>query len=88
MPVLAEIVMTTAQRNAAEALNDVVAALGSRQIDNPLANNLGHGTLVGMWIAPARLLNDPMYSRWYATLGTLPIYILDSDILFIPDPEI
>lgn len=88
MTVQAQIVMTTAQRNAAEALNDVNAELGARQIDNPLSNNLGHGTLVGMWVSPARLLNDPAYVRWVPTLGLLPIHVLDSDTLFLPVEEV
>lgn len=88
MTVQAMIIMTQSERDAAEALNDVNAELGSRQIDNPLANNLGYGTLVGKWIAPARLLNDPAYVRWVPTLGELPIHILDSDILFLPVEEV
>lgn len=88
MTVQAMIVMTTAERNDAEALNDVNAELGARQIDNPLSNNLGYGTLVDNWVSPARLLNDPSYVRWVDTLGLLPIYVLDSDTLFLPVEEV
>lgn len=82
MTVQAYIVMTPSERNAAELLNDEDAALGSQEITNTLANNLGHGTLVGQWVAPARLLNDPGYSRWVPSLGSLPIHVMDSDTLF------
>lgn len=56
--------------------------LGSQEINNLLANNLGYGTLLGKWVAPARLLNDPEYVRWVDTLGTLPIHVMDSETLF------
>lgn len=88
MTVQAWIVMTQQERDDATALDDGDARLGARQIDNSLANNLGYGTLVGQWVAPARLLNDPAYARWVPTLGTLPIHVMDSDTLFIPPPPI
>ena len=84
MTVQAWIVMTTSEKDAATLLDDGDARLGAKEIDNPLANNLGYGALVGQWVAPARLLNDPDYIRWVATLGTLPIHVMDSDTLFIP----
>lgn len=85
MTTQANIVMTQAERDAATALDSGGIMLGARQINNTLANNLGHGVLVGLWVAPARLLNDPDYARWVPTLGSLPIYVLDSDTLFAPD---
>lgn len=84
MTVQAWIIMTTTQKNSATALDDQNAMLGARQIDNPLSNNLGQGTLVGKWVAPARLLNDPDYQRWVPTLGQLPIAVMDSETLFLP----
>lgn len=87
MTVQAFIIMTQQQRDDATLLDDDDAMLGARQVDNPLANNLGLGTLVGKWVAPARLLNDAEYVRWVPTLGVLPISVMDSDTLFIPaDP--
>lgn len=86
MTVQAWVVMTPAEKNAAITLDDGSAALGPLEVTNPLSNNLGYGTLVGMWVAPARLLNDPDYSRWVPTLGELPIHVMDSDTLF-PPPE-
>lgn len=56
----------------------------ARQVDNPLANNLGQGTLVGAWLAPARILNDPYYVNYLPYMDSLPIYTWDSDVLFIP----
>jgi hypothetical protein len=82
--VLAWIIMEPAQKDAAVLLDDEEAALGPNQIDNPLANNLGHGTLVGKWVVAARILNDVLYERWYPTLGTYPIAVMDGDTLFIP----
>lgn len=79
--------MTTTEKNAATLLHDGDAMLGAREIDNTLANNLGYGTLVGTWVAPARLLNNPDYTRWVATLGSLPIHVMDSDTLFVPDTD-
>lgn len=84
MTVQAWIVMTAAQKEAATALDDEDAILGAREIGNTLANNLGYGTLVGQWVSPARLLNDPDYLRWVPTLGTLPIHVMDSETLFLP----
>lgn len=86
MTVQAWIIMTEAQKVSATLLDDEEAMLGARQIDNPLSNNLGFGTLVGEWVAPARLLNDPAYVRWVPTLGALPIHVLDSDVVFLPPP--
>ena len=88
MTVQAWIVMSTSQKNDAVALDDEDAALGPVEITNTLANNLGHGTLVGMWVAPARLLNDPEYQRWVPTLGQLPIHVLDSETIFPPPPPV
>lgn len=78
------IVMTTEQKDEAELLDSPSGILGPREITNPLADNLGYGTLVGKWVAPARLLNDPGYVAFWPTLGLLPIYVMDSDTLFPP----
>lgn len=84
MGVQAWIIMDTDQKDAAKALNGGGIGLDPRLIDNPLANNLGHGTLVDMWVAPARLLNDPEHTRWVPTLGTYPIHVLDDETIFLP----
>lgn len=84
MTVQAFIIMTQQQRDDATELDDEEAMLGARQIDNPLANNLGQGVLVTAWVAPARLLNDFEYQRWVPTLGSLPIAVMDSETLFLP----
>lgn len=57
-----------------------------REIDNPLVSQLGDPlVLVGNFVAPARILNDPEFAPvWTETLGALPIRLLDSDILFLP----
>ena len=87
MATFAWIMMTAAQATAAVALNYEDAAVDPREIDNPLANNLGDGTLVGKKVVPARLLNDPPYAPFWPTLGTYPIHVMDSDTLFLPIPE-
>lgn len=84
MTVQAYIVMTEAQKNAATLLDDEEINLGAQEITNPLADNLGYGTLVGKWVSPARLLNDPDYARWVPTLGTYDIHIFDTDTLWVP----
>jgi hypothetical protein len=87
MTVQAWIIMTHQQRDDATALDDEEAMLGARQIDNPLADNLGLGALAGRWVTPARLLVDPEYERWVPTLGLLPTAVMDSDIIFLPPLE-
>lgn len=82
MTTQAWIILSQQERDDAELLNNEDSALGSRQIDNTLANNLGLGDLQGKWVAPVRLLNDPEYARWVPTLGLLPIAVMDSDTLF------
>lgn len=89
MTVQAMIIMTTSEKDAATQLDDNFpqgggVRLGAREITNVLANNLGFGTLVDQWVAPARLLNDPDYIRWVPTLGLLPIHVLDSETIFPP----
>jgi hypothetical protein len=84
MTVQAFIVLTSAQSTAAQALNNDNVAVMPQVIDNTMANNLGYGTLVGQFVVPARLLNDPDYAGWVASLGSLPIYVMDSDTLFAP----
>lgn len=87
MTVQAYIVMTQAERDAATLLDDAEVRLGAQEIVNALANNLGYGTLVGKWVSPARLLNDPDYARWVPTLGVLDIHVMDSETLFAPQTE-
>lgn len=71
--------------NEVNALDTGVAVI-PRQIDNPLANNLGEGVVVGVYsVAPARLLNDPEYTAYLEVCGSLPIRVWDSDVLFLPD---
>lgn len=79
MAVQTFIIMTTAQKNAAEALNDGDAAVMPRLVDNALA-----GALLNKYVAPARILNDPAYTRWYASLSVLDRQIIDSDMIFAP----
>lgn len=87
MAVLAYIVMTTSEKDDATLLDDQEAMLGAKEIDNPLADNLGLGVLVGKWVAPARLLNDPEYVRWVPMLGLLPIHVFDTETIFIPTTD-
>lgn len=89
MATQAFILVDATQKAAAEALNDNDVAVYGRLIDNPLANNLGLGTLQAdapdqRFVIPARVLNDPLYERWVATLGQLDIHVMDSDTLFVP----
>lgn len=85
MTTMAFILMTPEQAAEAELLNGGGIELGAREINNPLSNNLGLGTLLGKRVSAARLLNDPDYTRWVPTLGTYPIHVMDSDTLFMPE---
>lgn len=84
MAAQAWIILTPAEASASVLLNGGGVAVDPRGIDNPLANNLGEGTLVGKFVLPARILNDAGYSRWSASLGSLPIRTMDAEVLFQP----
>lgn len=86
MPVQAFIVMDATERAAAMLLNYADAGVNPRKIDNPLSNLLGFGTLLNMYVVPARLLNDEPYERWYEMFSDNAIHILDTDMLFLPPP--
>lgn len=88
MTVQAFIVLNSTQKDAAIALNTEDAAVNPQLIGNTLANNLGYGTLVGSYVLPARLLNDPLYTSWVPSLGSLAIHVLDSETLFAPLPDL
>lgn len=80
------ILMDTTQKDLATAEDNMDRRLGARVIDNPLANALGLGTLVGKWVAPARILNDlPLYAEYVPIMENWPIYVFDSETLFVPD---
>lgn len=89
MSVQAWLLMTSEEKDDVIALNNPNSdhSVIPRIIDNPLANNLGEGILVGKYVAPARLLNDPDYSDFYELCSTFPIRTMDSDVLFIPYVE-
>jgi len=78
--------MDATQKAAAMAFNTPSIQIQPRTIANPLADNLGEGVLLGKFVAPARLLNDPDYTAFYTYCSTLPIRTLDSEVLFLPDP--
>ncbi|NEJ15522.1 hypothetical protein GR211_22145 [Rhizobium leguminosarum] len=88
MPVLAMIIMDGTERAAAMELNEVgVVAVNPRLIDNPLANQLGYGTLLGMYVTGAQLMNDPASERWYEMFSDNDIRVLDSEVIFLPFVE-
>lgn len=89
MATQAWLIFTSQERTDAMLLNaNSVGHINPRVIDNTMANNLGEGTLVGKYVCPARLLNDPDYTEFYEFCGELPIRTMDSDTLFLPDPEV
>ncbi len=81
------IIMTWPEKVAATLFDDEDVRLGAREVTNPLADSLGHGVLLGKWVAPARLLSDPEYVRWVPSLAALPAYEMDSEALFLPPVE-
>lgn len=101
MPTQDFIVLTLAQKNAAEALNDGNAAVAGRLCDHPLItarvginiNGLASGIAAGAVVAlgnryliPLRVANDPAWDRWDSMLSGLPWCTLDSDTCFAPPP--
>lgn len=82
MTVQAFIVLSSTQAIASSALNNDDYAVAPQEVVNALANNLGFGALVGLFVLPARILNDPGYVAWVPSLGTLPIHVMDSETLF------
>lgn len=80
MTVQTFVIMTAADKSAAQALNDDNAAVMPRLVDNTLAPS----DIAGKWVAPARILNDPAYGRWFDSLSVLPRQILDADMIFAP----
>jgi hypothetical protein len=93
MTVMAMIVLTNEQAAAATALNNMWVMVEPRLIDNPLANALGFGVLVGRFVITARVLNDPDYQAWsewffdYTEEDRPAIRLVDTDMIFIPQPE-
>lgn len=88
MATQAFILVTSAQKGDVDALYDDEADgnVVPIEIDNPLANQLGEGTLVGSYVFPARVLNDDLYNRYDELCSSYPIYTWDSDVLFTPAP--
>lgn len=90
MTVQAWLIFTPGERDAAIALNDAPGSGGvaviPRLIDNFMADQIGEGVLLGKLVAPARLLNDPEYTRWTEMCSVLPIRVMDSEVLFLPPP--
>lgn len=88
MAVQAYVLLTADQLAAAVLLNDDNQAVAGRLITNTLANNLSYGTLVGLYTIPASVVANPDYERWFSTLGTYPIHVLDDATLYAPDPPL
>jgi hypothetical protein len=98
MPVQACLLLDTVTTASAIALNGQSASVGGLQVDprivdNPIANNvvgLGDitGDVVGRAYQPARILNDPLYATFHPLLSGQLIYHIDSDALFLPQPEV
>jgi len=81
MTIIAWIRMSAAERDAATLLDDDEARLGARLVDNPAS------TFAGLWVAPSRLLGDPLYQRWWPSLAALPQMSASTDDLFLPPPD-
>lgn len=86
MTILAMLRMTSAQRTAAQVLDNNDRVIGGRQIDNPLANLTGDGVIVGDWLVSANVFNDPDYAAYVALLEDCPIRVIDTDVMFLPPP--
>lgn len=94
-------IMTSAQRTTAMALNGVEQQTDPRAVDaaspgvglnlNGLATGVAAGVavdLVGKYLAPVRIVNDPAYiagvPALVANLNTLPCAILENETVFAP----
>ena len=66
------------------SLNGEHARIEPREINNPAANNLGKGTLLGLFVIASRVLNNNVYDRWIDLLDNFPRHDIDSDSLFLP----
>lgn len=88
MSVMTFIILNEQQKDEAEILNGVDAAVEGRLVDNPLAppelRTYDDGDPA--WVITARVLNDPPYERWLGSLSPLPRQILDTDMIFVPPP--
>lgn len=98
-------VLIPTQRAAAMAFNGPDYQINPRLIDsatpgsgintNQDADGFGVGdpiTLLGNYVAPVRMVNDPAYLQYVpdmvAYLLTLPAALLENETIFLPDPEI
>ena len=88
MTVFAFIVLTEAQKDAVLAVNGTPGAFGveinPRLIDNPMADELGYGTLTGAYICQAALRNEETYAPWHEPLAAGTIRLLDTDTVVLP----
>ncbi|AGC35626.1 hypothetical protein RHEph03_gp059 [Rhizobium phage RHEph03] len=86
MAATAMIIATPEQKAAAEAINAeaVGAQVMGLLINNPAADRLGYGTLVGNYVFSVNTLNDPLAYQFWPVLGELPIRIIDIDVIFLP----
>lgn len=98
-------VMSSAQRTAVMAFNDPNAAVDPRLINSPTpgsgintnqdADGFDVGDaipLVGQYVAPVRIVNDPDYQNYVpdmvAFLLELPCSILENETIFLPDEPV
>jgi hypothetical protein len=98
MTVQACMLLTDAKAAQAMALNATSTQNGggsieTRKIDNPVSNQIvGLGDLTGNVLGrnylTARVLTDPLYTTFLSVLQNEPVYILDSELLFLPQEEV
>jgi hypothetical protein len=97
-------ILTPDQNTAVMAFNTTDYQIAPRAVDaaspgvginlNPNATGYAAGapvTLVGNYVAPYRIVNDPAYIAavpgMIAYLNALPSALLDSDAIFAPPPQ-
>jgi hypothetical protein len=81
------ILVPTAGIAALRNLNQKDAAVEPRLIDDPAANTLGFGMLLGKYVLPARIADDPRYSRWASRIAAIPRGDADAEDLFLPSTD-
>ncbi len=82
-----------ALRDAAIAINPIsVGKVDPQLIDGQFANNLALGLgiepIFGKWVIVARVLTDEQYVPFWSLFENVPAYMLDTSIIFAPQPEV
>lgn len=93
MVVQAYFICDATMRAAALAINpSSVGKVDPQIIDGEFANNIALGLgippIQGKWVIVARVMTDPDYVPFRTLFEDVPAYMLDSALIFAPQPEV